>query len=355
MDDHALAVRGSGMVTSVGLNSAAAAAAMRCRLNQFCETEYEDAAGEPLVGAPVAQPFAAEEDDDAGRVDRLGRMLNQAVTECVGDALLAGPLEGLAGPRLCELPLLVCVMEPERPGRPEQIDHDIVAALIRQRGDLEPRSRVVRRGAIGISHALRRARELLYQEAAPAVLVAAADSYLWPGSMPVLARQRRLLRAGHAEGFIPGEAAGALLLTRPQDEVPEQLLCTGVGLAREPATRDNQQPNLAQGLTHALRQAFDDAGQDPADTDLRLADLAGEAFQAEEATIAALRVFQGCVHPPELWLPAESLGATGAATGVLMLAWLRQAHLKDYAPGWNSVCHLANDDGWRAAVALTWA
>jgi hypothetical protein len=70
----------------------------------------------------------------------------------------------------------------------------------------------------------------------------------------------------------------------------------------------------------------------------------------------ATRSFQGCVEggAPALWLPAESLGHTGAASGLVAAAWLREAQRLGYAPGFNSLCQLAGDDGQRAAIAFTY-
>lgn len=214
-------------------------------------------------------------------------------------------------------------------------------------------------GSVAPALALQHAQQLLYEQGAPAVLVTAVDSYLLPETLALLCEQRRCLGPGQPEGFVPGQAAAALLLMRGDfesdaDAFPEQLYFAGTGLAQEAALLGNDVPHTGQALTQALRLACANGAQDIASTDLVLADLSGEAFYAEEHTLAHLRGFQSCMDAPALWLPAESLGHTGAASGLIAAAWLREAQRLRYAPGFNSLCQLAGDDGQRAAIAFTY-
>jgi 3-oxoacyl-[acyl-carrier-protein] synthase-1 len=49
-----IAIRASGLVTSVGLSAPAACAAMRCKLTNPSETRFIDSAGEWIMGHGVA-------------------------------------------------------------------------------------------------------------------------------------------------------------------------------------------------------------------------------------------------------------------------------------------------------------
>ena len=66
-------------------------------------------------------------------------------------------------------------------------------------------------------------------------------------------REDRLLRADNSNGFIPGEAAGAVLLAAWREGSPAPLLCAALGFAREPAPLGSGKPLRADGLVQAIR------------------------------------------------------------------------------------------------------
>lgn len=360
MHENGVLIAGAGLLTSVGLCTASATAALRCRVNRF---ERVDVAGLEHWGEHrvTTAPLPPElQDADMEPAALLGRWMAEAAHAAMADAARS-ELPGLASGQVtaADIPVLACLMESTRPGRPADLDRTLVHAFMQLHGAVAAGSRVFAQGSVGAAVALQHAQHLLYSEGAPAVLVAAVDSYLLPETLSSLFEQRRCLGPDSAEGFVPGQAAAALLLMRGDFETdsetfPEQLYFAGTGLAQEVALLGNDVPHTGQALTQALRLACANGAQDIDSTDLVLADLSGEAFFAEEHTLAHLRSFQGCVEAPALWLPAESLGHTGAASGLIAAAWLRQAQRLGYAPGFNSLCQLAGDDGQRAAIAFTY-
>lgn len=187
------------------------------------------------------------------------------------------------------------------------------------------------------------------------MLLAAADTWLLDDTLQALSIDGRCMGDDNPDGMIPGEAAAALLLTRADDGADSESLYIGGWAQRDEAARlDNDVPNLAEGLCAAIRAAFAQAGQDASDTDVVLAEVGNERFFLDEACAAAVRAFQGCVRAPQTWLVAESLGTTGAAAPLLAACWLREAHARDYHPGFNSVWYSAAEDGRRGAIAFTW-
>src|SRR4051812_35258809 len=92
----------TGMVCSVGLHAAATCAAMRAGLARFAEVPFRHTGGQLVIGASV--PGLAAPFEDAARLPEL---LGRAVSECIGTR----PAETLK-----DLPLLVALAEPERPG-----------------------------------------------------------------------------------------------------------------------------------------------------------------------------------------------------------------------------------------------
>lgn len=347
MRERALRIVGSGVLCSVGLDAASSAAALRTRINCFERIRLDDGEHDVTV-APLPAQCQAPDLDPA-------EMLGHWMAEAAMQACETLPALGLGHLRGEELPVLACVSELMRPGRPARWDHQLIQAFVSRFGKPATGSRTVAQGSVGLAHALAMADELLYRQQVPAVLIAAADSYLLSGTLDALNAAERCIGPEQPAGFVPGEAAAALLLTRmDEDAEHEQLLCTGIGLAHEEARLDNHLPNAGSGLCKALRQACNAAAQDIDGTDLLLADLSGEAFYAEEHALSSLRAFQECPVAPALWLPAESLGNTGAVSGLIATAWLHQAHLHDYAPGFNTLCQLQADDGQRAALTFTY-
>ena len=70
----------TGMVCSVGLNAAAACAAMRASIAKLDELPYRDNHGEPIIGSMV--PGLSPE---LNRKQRLVDMLAMALTDCLGE------------------------------------------------------------------------------------------------------------------------------------------------------------------------------------------------------------------------------------------------------------------------------
>jgi 3-oxoacyl-[acyl-carrier-protein] synthase I len=101
-----LAVIGSGMVTSVGYDAPASCAAIRCALNRFEETQFK-LGGEWVVAASIPLP------DEPRGVDRQLTLASMVIDEC-----LAQLPPGAAG----DTAWVVCLSEPERPGRARDLD-----------------------------------------------------------------------------------------------------------------------------------------------------------------------------------------------------------------------------------------
>ena len=101
-----LAILGSGMMTGVGLSSPATCAAMRAAISAFTETRFRNKGGDWVIGCPV--PL---EPPWRGRA-KLAHLAASAIRECLS---FAGSVRPEA------IPLLLCIAEKERPGRPEEI------------------------------------------------------------------------------------------------------------------------------------------------------------------------------------------------------------------------------------------
>jgi 3-oxoacyl-[acyl-carrier-protein] synthase I len=337
MTGSPLAILGSGLVSGVGLSAPASCAAIRCGIANFQETRFIDAAGDPIIGSPVAL------DPPCWGQERLLEMLRRAVHECIAS--------GNAAPG--SLPLLLCVAERDRPGRTDRVEYELFAELQQRLGyRFHPSSMILPHGRVSVVAALILARKLIYEQNHPRVLVAAVDSLLVRGSLAAFEEQERLLTGQNSNGFIPGEAAAAVLLGRPDLAKARELVCTGIGVGAEPAALGSGAPLRGEGLTQAFKAALADAECEMHDMSYRITDNSGEHYYFKEADFALSRTLRRHKENFYIWHPADCIGEVGAAIGPVVLAVAKAATDKGYGYGPNILCHWGNDGGRRGAAVL---
>ena len=86
--------------------------------------------------------------------------------------------------------------------------------------------------------------------------------------------------------------------------------------------------------------------------DYRISDLSGEQYFFKEATLALLRTLRARREELDVWHPAECIGETGAAAGVVAVVLAQSAATRGYAPGGRVMVQMTNDDGRCAAIVL---
>lgn len=335
MRPRALAIHGTGLVTPVGLTAADSCAAFRAKISNPSETRFADSSGDWIMGHQVelSQPWRG--------LDKLARMAAMAIVEA---------LEGIPRADWPSLPVLLCVAETDRPGRPPGIDDQLMPAIQDELGlRFSSRCAVVPHGRAGVASALLLARDLLEPQSSSPVLIVAADSLVsWP-TLQHYASRDRLLLATNSNGFLPGEGAGALLVGMPRSGVAE-MLCVGIGLNQEAAHIDSGEPLRGDGLVQAMRAAFSESGIEMHEVDYRISDVSGEQYYFKEASLALDRSLRVRKSQIELWHPADSIGECGSVSGIACLAAAQAAARKGYAPGAHALLHFSNDNGLRAAV-----
>lgn len=337
MTAHHIAILKTGLVTAVGLSAAASCAAFRSKLTNPSETRFIDGGGEWIMAHQVglAQPWRG--------VAKLAKMAALAIDEALQD---------IAHAEWDQLPLLLCVAEDARPGRTAGLDDALLLQIQSETGaSFSPDSALIPRGRVSVAVALAQARALLASGRAQRVLIAASDSLLsWP-TLSHYEQEDRLLTERNSNGFMPGEAAGAMLVGPPQ-MIAGELLCTGVGFAIEAATIASGEPLRAEGLSQAIKSSLAEAGCAMHDMDFRITDNSGEQYYFKEAALALSRTLRQRKEEFDIWHPAECTGEVGAVSGVAVIATACAACAKGYANGPNILAHWANDAGERAAVVL---
>ncbi len=331
-----IAILNAGMVTGVGFSAPASCAAIRVGITGFVETRFMFG-GEWLIGCPV--PF---EEGWRGR-EKLLRLVVPAIEEC---------LTGIDPALTPDISLLLCVAEEDRPGRFAQLDDGFFREVqVRLGRRFHRQSYLIARGRIGGVQAVDYARRLI-EGGRRYCVVAAVDTYLVAATLNAFVEQRRVLTAENSDGFIPGEAAAAVLLG-PSNSVEPALNCVGIGYGMEPAPVGSEAPSRADGMVTAFQAAFADAGMTFGQMDFRITDLSGEQYGFKEAALALTRTLRERKEEFDVWHPADCIGEVGAAIVPVVFAVGRAAVQKAYAPGPRMLCHFAADGGERAAIVLT--
>jgi 3-oxoacyl-[acyl-carrier-protein] synthase-1 len=337
----ALAIHAAGMVTGVGLSAPASCAAIRCGINNFNETLFIGRSGEWIVGSQV------ELDEPWHGSKKLAKMAAAAIGECLA-ALPMPPRSGLL------VPVVLCLAEEDRPGRLPGLGGPLLFEVERELGTkIHSESAVVSQGRVGAALGLLRAQKLIQDRGHPFVILCGVDSYLIGPTLDAFERRDRLLNTVNSNGFIPGEAAAAVLLSVAAEESSVAMACQGIGFARESSTIESEKPLRGDGMTEAVRGALAGAGIGFEQINYRISDVSGEQYRFKEVALATTRLLRQ--HKPNfgIWHPADCIGEVGAAALPVMLAVLHSGARKGYLPGPTFLAHLSNDDDKRAALVLS--
>jgi 3-oxoacyl-[acyl-carrier-protein] synthase-1 len=250
-----------------------------------------------------------------------------------------------------QLPLLLCVADRERPGRLNGLEDELFPSI---EDELEVRfsaqSRIIPYGRVSLASALMEARRLIYQRDCPAVLIAGTDSMLRGRTLVAYEQNSRLLTDSNPNGFMPGEAGGALLVGPAQKG--RGLNCVGVGLGGEEAHIRSDQPLRGDGLIEAIRNALLDANCQLHDIDLRITDISGEQYYFKEAALALTRLLRVRKEEFDIWHPADCIGECGAVVGIAAVATAHAACGNHHMRRCKILLHMANDNEKRCAVVL---
>ena len=261
-------------------------------------------------------------------------------------------------------PFYVGIGLPEsRLGRPDGLDQGVAEAVGGLLSEAAP-SHTVKTIAEGHASglvALKEALSVLSSGKAELALIGGVDSYQEAETLAWLESTEQLNAAGidgNPWGFVPGEAAGFLLLGL--SETAERLGARvigeflAVGSAVEPHRIKTDETCLGEGLTQAIREAlapFRDRLDRPKISAM-YCDMNGEPYRATEYAYAITRHSDHFVDPSQFRAPADCWGDVGAASGPLgcILAW--GAGARGYAEGPYSLVWASSEGGRRAAALL---
>ena len=156
---------------------------------------------------------------------------------------------------------------------------------------------------------------------ASACVVCGIESYKNIDTLHWLESQNRLKSIAQPHGFIPGEAAGAVLVTNlefaKKYHLPSFAQVLATCHSMEPKPWYTFELSIAEGLTKTFHGVLT---ADMPIANETWADLNGELWRAEEWALAYIRTGSRHGEPLAIHHPCESWGDVGAASGILLAA-----------------------------------
>lgn len=347
MDGQPVYVVSLGASTPVGRCAWSSAAAVRAGISGFGQHPYMiDTAGEPMRVARA--PWL---DIGLSGIERFEALLFPAIDQA---------LEPIQALKEAKLDIAVALGLPaSRPGLPNNLPKELVnRSYWKFAGVFSAAASFPVGHAAGLI-ALDAACKKLGQREFDACVVAGVDSYIGPETLEWLEERDQLHGAGplnNAWGFIPGEAAGAILLMR--GDIMKRLRLgalaqvLGVGTAFEPKRIKTETVCIGEGLTQAFRAALANLPDAMRVTDV-YCDMNGEPYRADEYGFTCLRTKESFEAASEFVAPADCWGDVSAAGGPLHLALAVIAGTKSYANGSCAFVWASSEGGERGAVLVT--
>jgi 3-oxoacyl-[acyl-carrier-protein] synthase-1 len=349
-----LALTGHHVISPVGLDAESTCAALRAGISRRAASDLylplpagpEVDGDDPLVLAQA--PDLSTDIDGANRLLVLG----------------LGALRGLAariGLTRTELPrtgLFVALASPDAATSGWQLGRVYLPELLARSGldGFAPAHLVVEEsGHAGVLSLLARAAALLQTGAVEQVIVLGVDSYVDVARLSALDAAYRLKSQRGVDGFVPGEAAVALLVERADvARKPGRPALAQLGSPRqavEPKPQSGDRASTGVGLTTALREALRDLPA-PGPVSWLLCDLNGESYRAFEWGLVQVRLRAQLAGLLRVHHPADCIGDVGAASGALLVACAAQAFARKCAGDDVAAVWTASDAGGRSAMLV---
>lgn len=340
-------VAGVGARTAVGMTAPSTAAAVRAGISSITEHPFLfDVDGEAFQ---VAQTPYLE--IDLRGAARLIELAGPAASEAL--APFAVKTTGRS-----TVPIFLGLPS-ARPGWPQDAA-TVVAERVRAevtRAHLQPGTvEIVETGHSAGAMAVQAAWEAVRSGTTEVALAGGVDTYLETETMAWLEKNEQVHGAGaNSWGFIPGEAAGFVLLSsaRAADRLGSTAALEFVSATttRETKLIKTDAVCIGEGLTELFRALADGLAPNTR-ADHLICDMNGEPYRADEFGFAIVRAGNLFRDPSAFATPAACWGDVGAAAGPLFLALCDAAERRDYSSGPVTAVFTSAESGERSGFVV---
>jgi 3-oxoacyl-[acyl-carrier-protein] synthase I len=191
------------------------------------------------------------------------------------------------------------------------------------------------------------------------VLIGASDSHIQLSRLDDLDVHNRLLTEKNSDGFVVGEGACFLMLTRHPRLAEQRDGCIVAlhppGIAHEAGHLYSSEPCLGAGLDQAYKSAIShyySSGSTNGDKISAIySGINGERYWSKESGVARLRNRAAFLEAAAVYHPADCVGDLGAATSTLLIA-LAAEHLLRHKNETRHLIASSSDYGGRGAVVI---
>lgn len=339
------------MVTAVGLDAQQTAASVRAGIARFEETSIQDKRFEPFVMAvlpeDVLPPLKHEIENTAGLTSKQIRTLRLA-TSALKEATMSLP-------EIEKIPLYLGVAQ-QLPDHPEPFEHGFFKQLSLQTDVAfnTAESFLLPHGRSAGLFALNEGMDAIFSGRHPYAIVGGIDTYVDLYLLGTLDMQERILGSHVMDGFIPGEGAAFLVITTMDrarsDRLSPLALLTTVAEDHEEGHLYSDKPYRGDGLANALAQLFQPSGINEPIKEV-FTSMNGENHWAKEWGVAYIRNQSSFDPKHRFHHPADSIGDTGAASGVISINLATIGMKNNYLSN-PILITCSSDYGERAAVGI---
>ncbi|HJL19805.1 MAG TPA: hypothetical protein RMH99_29345 [Sandaracinaceae bacterium LLY-WYZ-13_1] len=305
-------VVGLGTCNALGTTPHQTWAFRRAEVTAFVGSPFRLPSGNALTFARVRQL-----DPLSIGGERLVSLAHRAL-DPVGELLARVPTRARLG-------IVLCLPERADPARGEErgrhlrrrLETTVIGPFVERGHDVL--ARVVARGHASFGYAAVEAGRMLEERRLDVALLIGVDGWYDPFLLETLFEQKRVLDSEWREAFVPGEAATAVLLARPDvaRELGFEALAAldSAATNEEVATAFDDVPSTGHGLSRPAVAIAKRLAKEGRGVDWWLCDVTGESFRVHELQLAWPRASHLVMTPEaSLELLPTHLGDIGAAT-----------------------------------------
>ncbi|PKG37153.1 hypothetical protein [Psychromonas sp. Urea-02u-13] len=337
-----------GMITPIGFNAEMTNAAFKAGISAYSDSPYVNKQFKPIKMALVPQDALPVIDENIDACQYYSRWQNQLI-----QLAHAGLNEVFSGYKGDAIPLLLACPEQYRDSL-SPLPKGFLNSLIEQTGlaICPDHSSMIHCGRAGGINVIERAIKIFEQTDFEEIVIGGVDSFQRTELLHLLHEQGRLAGEDIAHGFVPGEGAAFIRLSRKPVTVFSSLNIISLnipGISQEQGHLYSDAPYRGDGLANAVTHALNNTPQATIHSVYQT--MNGEVYWAKEIGVAMTRNSKRLSKTLKQQHPADCYGDLGAASAAALIA-LAALDLTTQVPNSAHLISCSSDLQYRGAVTL---